>query len=274
MDIAAPRLLPASGSDPRSFPARTHPGRPPVQGQTDSFTVRAGDQQYPRRCNPNRTRPPLDDRQRDLAARYLPLASAMARRMGAVMPEVSDELQSVAYLALVEAAGTFDPARSVNFATFARQHIQGAMIDFRRESRDRDSWDRRKTAGRKRRNGDPSDLARRAVNLVYEAPVGAELRDPRHLRKLDPAASRAPRPGGAAHLSRRHVPGGDRGGGGLLQIQRCAGCTDRVSPGSIGTGMSSSMTEPHPPKARRPCGSRRGSPGFVPAGGASRSVAA
>ena len=106
---------------------------------------------------------------------YLPLASAMARRMGAVMPEVSDELQSVAYLALVEAAGTFDPARSVNFATFARQHIQGAMIDFRKESRDRDPWDRRKTAGRKRRNGDPSGLARRAVNLMYEPPVGAEL---------------------------------------------------------------------------------------------------
>ena len=43
-----------------------------------------------------------------------------------------DELKSAAYVALVEAAQTFDPVRNVNFATFARHRIRGALIDFRR----------------------------------------------------------------------------------------------------------------------------------------------
>ena len=43
-----------------------------------------------------------------------------------------DELRSAAYVALVEAAQTFDAANNVNFATFARHRIRGALIDCRR----------------------------------------------------------------------------------------------------------------------------------------------
>jgi len=44
----------------------------------------------------------------------------------------SEELEATAYLALVEAAQNFDPARNVNFATFARHRIRGALRDFQR----------------------------------------------------------------------------------------------------------------------------------------------
>ena len=43
-----------------------------------------------------------------------------------------DELRSTAYMALVEAARTFDPSRKVNFATFARHRIRGALRDYAR----------------------------------------------------------------------------------------------------------------------------------------------
>ena len=43
-----------------------------------------------------------------------------------------EELQSTAYMALVEAARTFDPDRKVNFATFARHRIRGALRDYMR----------------------------------------------------------------------------------------------------------------------------------------------
>jgi len=47
-------------------------------------------------------------------------------------PSEDEELQSAAYMALVEAALTFDPARKVNFATYARHRIRGALRDYQR----------------------------------------------------------------------------------------------------------------------------------------------
>jgi RNA polymerase sigma factor (sigma-70 family) len=52
--------------------------------------------------------------------------------MDALLPGERDELESTANLALVEAAQTFDPSVSVNFATYARCRIRGALRDFRR----------------------------------------------------------------------------------------------------------------------------------------------
>jgi len=174
VDIAALRNQPASEPDPRSFPPRTHPGRPPERGERDSRGAGPSDGRYPSRCNPHRTRPPLDESQRDLASRYLPLASAMARRMGATMPEASDEFRSTAYLALVEAAGTFDPSRNVNFATYARVHIRGELIDLRRKIEKRVSRTRRKIGLDKRcRESDP--MRDRAIERARETPVGIEL---------------------------------------------------------------------------------------------------
>jgi RNA polymerase sigma factor (sigma-70 family) len=74
----------------------------------------------------------LIEDQRGLIVRYLPLAEGLARRMKAFLPAERDEIQSTAYLALVEAAHTFDPARDVKFATYARHRIRGAILDYRR----------------------------------------------------------------------------------------------------------------------------------------------
>ena len=69
-----------------------------------------------------------------LASRYLPLARAMARRMAKTAPSACDELESAAYLALVEAAQSFDPSRNVDFAAYARHRIEGALRDVRRQA--------------------------------------------------------------------------------------------------------------------------------------------
>jgi RNA polymerase sigma factor (sigma-70 family) len=57
----------------------------------------------------------------------------MARRVAHLVPRATDELRSAAYLALVEAAQSFDPSRNVDFATFARHRIEGALRDVRRQ---------------------------------------------------------------------------------------------------------------------------------------------
>ena len=62
------------------------------------------------------------------------MASALSRRMRGMVPGESEELESTAHLALVEAAQMFDPSMSVNFATYARYRICGALRDFRRRT--------------------------------------------------------------------------------------------------------------------------------------------
>jgi RNA polymerase sporulation-specific sigma factor len=63
--------------------------------------------------------------------KYVPLAKAMARKIDLPKSEL-EELTAAAYLALVEAAQSFDPDHAVNFATFARHRIRGALIVCRR----------------------------------------------------------------------------------------------------------------------------------------------
>jgi RNA polymerase sigma factor (sigma-70 family) len=74
----------------------------------------------------------MTDGQRDLAVRHLPLARALAWRAVRLGTNEREELESAAYMALVEAALTFDPSRKVNFATYARYRIRGAIRDYRR----------------------------------------------------------------------------------------------------------------------------------------------
>ncbi len=119
--------------DRQSFSPRTHPDRPPDSGNRFDSRSERGDCRYPERCNPNRTRPPLDEDQQGLATRYLPLARSLARRMKHSFPDAVDEFQSAAFLALVEAAQSFDSSQGVGFASFARHRIWGALCDLRRE---------------------------------------------------------------------------------------------------------------------------------------------
>jgi len=71
----------------------------------------------------------LTEGQRELAARFLPLARALAKPLKEIFTQWRDEFESAACLALVEAARSFDPSRNIRFATFARFRIRGALVD-------------------------------------------------------------------------------------------------------------------------------------------------
>lgn len=77
-------------------------------------------------------RSPMTAEQQGLATRYMPMARSMARPLKRSWPNESEEFESAALLALVEAAQSFDPARNVKFATFARYRIWGALRDVQR----------------------------------------------------------------------------------------------------------------------------------------------
>ncbi len=64
-----------------------------------------------------------------MAARFLPLARALAKPLKIMFQHWRDEFESAACLALVEAARSYDPSRNIRFATFARFRIRGALVD-------------------------------------------------------------------------------------------------------------------------------------------------
>jgi RNA polymerase sigma factor (sigma-70 family) len=76
-----------------------------------------------------RDQPPLTPEQQQLAARFLPLARALAKPLKMIFTQWKDEFESAACQALVEAARSFDPSRNIQFATFARFRIRGALAD-------------------------------------------------------------------------------------------------------------------------------------------------
>lgn len=78
-------------------------------------------------------RSPLTTERQDLAARYMPLARAMARPLKRAWPCARDDFESAACLALVEAAESFDPDRRVKFPSFAQHRIKGALQDVQRQ---------------------------------------------------------------------------------------------------------------------------------------------
>jgi RNA polymerase sigma factor (sigma-70 family) len=86
-----------------------------------------------------------------------------------------DDLQSTAYVALVEAAHTFDPARNINFATYARHRIRGALQDYRRRARVpgwRDDTDQAPTF---RRLGAGAELHGWVIGKQPLPPIGEKL---------------------------------------------------------------------------------------------------
>jgi RNA polymerase sigma factor (sigma-70 family) len=177
----------------RGYPARTNPNRPSVTGRTTTEVSGRGGS-YPERCNPSRRRNPLTEEQRELASQYLTLACSMVRQAGfSVMDR--DEFKSVAYVALVEAARTFDPAQKVNFVTFARHRIRGALLDCRRSlmglSRKDDA-----AAGPKFRRLSLHDQAKASVlEDIVASPEGSELEETEdlesYLRRLPKAQASA-----------------------------------------------------------------------------------
>ena len=65
---------------------------------------------------------------------HMPLAVKMARiKSKSVPPSVSfEELESAAYMGLVDAASRFDPEMGFAFSSYARMRIEGEMRDYMR----------------------------------------------------------------------------------------------------------------------------------------------
>jgi RNA polymerase sigma factor (sigma-70 family) len=117
----------------------------------------------------------LNDAQRELATRYVPLAEMQANNFGTTHQLDPDELRSTAYLALVEAARTFDLSRKVNFATFARHRIRGALRDYWRFATYQ-SWQRDISRHPQFRTlSEEPEEARRSFGEAYEQPVDARI---------------------------------------------------------------------------------------------------
>jgi RNA polymerase sigma factor (sigma-70 family) len=117
----------------------------------------------------------LNDAQRELATRYVPLAESQACNFGTTHQLDPDELRSTAYLALVEAARTFDLSRKVNFATFARHRIRGALRDYLRFATCQ-SWRRDISLYPQFQTlSEEPEAARRLFGEAYEQPVGARI---------------------------------------------------------------------------------------------------
>jgi RNA polymerase sigma factor (sigma-70 family) len=75
----------------------------------------------------------MDTKQR-LVEQYIPLANKLAYQKKRTLPRHIDieELQSAAYLGLVEAASRYDETKGASFPTFAYMRIFGAINDYLR----------------------------------------------------------------------------------------------------------------------------------------------
>jgi RNA polymerase sigma factor (sigma-70 family) len=114
----------------------------------------------------------------------------MAKRAGKALPQVWDDLQSAAYLALVEAAQSFDPSRKVDFAAFARHRIDGALRDVRRESIQHTPRPEHGHSAESDRVGLEVESGSWILDAVPAAPVGSDLED---LETVQAWISRLPR---------------------------------------------------------------------------------
>ena len=94
------------------------------------MTARGGDGPLSEQTAPHGRRVPLTDEQRELAVNYLPMARQLAQRLHATWRTHREELESTAYMALVEAAQRFDPSRGVGFSSYARHRIRGRSVIF------------------------------------------------------------------------------------------------------------------------------------------------
>lgn len=72
-----------------------------------------------------------------LVEQYLPLANKIAYKRKKLLPRFIDieDLQSAAYMGLVQAANRYRPEFNVDFMTYAYPRIDGAVKDWLREQR-------------------------------------------------------------------------------------------------------------------------------------------
>lgn len=116
----------------------------------------------------------LTDEQRGLASRYVPMAESLVKACRTRQGIEREELRSTAYMALVQAARTFDPGRQVNFATFARHRIK-ALRSYLRGVMTK-SW--RSDNGlypKVQCFGPESERYGRRYGMSAERPVGAQI---------------------------------------------------------------------------------------------------
>jgi RNA polymerase sigma factor (sigma-70 family) len=129
-------------------------------------------------------RQPLTPEQQRLAEKYVPMARKLCKYMKMSWPQQAEEFEGEAMLALVEAAQSYDPSRNVNFGTFARYRVWGAL---------RDTLRRMAPSGfLKDQEGAPSffsmtDEAERIGTVLFatdDPPVGHELEEAEALEIL------------------------------------------------------------------------------------------
>lgn len=115
------------------FSAKTNPNvKPEADVKAD---LRANAQaEFPARTNPDYGRAPLTDEQKELASRHFTMARIMARHLHAGRRIDRDEVESIAFVALVEAARAYQATDGAQFPTFARYRIVGAILDYFRET--------------------------------------------------------------------------------------------------------------------------------------------
>jgi len=169
------RALVPPGDSKAAFPLRARPDQPSSPVGSERSAARNPTSPYPRSCNPNPPKPPLNDAQRALVMQYLPLARAMAHRIARKWPAGSDDFQSAAFLALVEAAQAFDPLRGVSFATFARPRVQGALVDAQRGLFIKGWRGTAETRPKFEPLEPDSELRGRVVGAQADPPIGADL---------------------------------------------------------------------------------------------------
>lgn len=133
--------------------------------------------QQPTVLKSRRSRGPLSPARQGLAVQHLALARRLAGRQFRRWPRERDEFESSALLALVEAAEAFDPRRGIQFTTFARHRIEGAMRDVQRRLYARTRpWDRLSEELTPAENGPGlNDHAARVLGIQSQPAVGAEL---------------------------------------------------------------------------------------------------
>jgi RNA polymerase sigma factor (sigma-70 family) len=73
------------------------------------------------------TLPPLDERQRELAGRYLSLAEGLAKRRSRACPWRHEDYHDAAIDGLIRAARDFDESRGILFSTMAKCYILFAI---------------------------------------------------------------------------------------------------------------------------------------------------
>jgi len=149
-----------------------------------------GRAEFPARTNPNYGRTPLTDEQKALAARHVSLARILARQFHSGRHVDRDELESVAFEALVEAARAYLGIGGAQFPTFARYRIVGAILDcFRKTGKHR----RRQSSAT--RGYWPGEYSGTPVWITPDLPVGAEFDGvdsiEAHFRRMPSSQARA-----------------------------------------------------------------------------------